>query len=247
MLPEREMVSRKGGRENMTMLTTIRAHSRGVRAAGRAPLMEGLEVRRLMAADPPVPMIDADGVLQVAGTMKNDVIVLSMDNSTQAPRLVVDLNGVLHSFALADLTGGVVVKGRGGSDDIRLDESGGLLGAAVTMYGGSGKDSLEGASGADHLYGCNGEDDLEGGAGADYLYGGNGKDHLEGGNGADFLYGGNGKDSLEGNDGADLLAGGWAVDTATGGQDADHFECKASEIVDMAANDGDTVEALPAA
>src|SRR5688572_16932764 len=121
----------------MKMFTTTRAQSRGVQAAGRAPLMEGLEVRRLMAADPPVPMIDDMGVLQVAGTNKNDTIVLSMDNSVEgAPRIVVQINNdAAHSFALSEVTGGVTVRGKNGSDDVSVDERGGLLGAALTMYG----------------------------------------------------------------------------------------------------------------
>jgi Ca2+-binding RTX toxin-like protein len=232
----------------MTMTTTLRDRSRNaVRVAARTPLLEGLEVRRLMAAEPPVPMIDADGVLQVAGTMKNDVIVLSMDDSGPgASRLLVTLNGVDHLFDLGQLPGGVVVMGRGGMDDIRVNESGEALGALVTMYGGGGKDNLEGGSATDYLHGGNGEDRLDGKAGADFLYGGNAKDRLDGGDGADHLYGGNGKDDLDGGDGADMLEGGFAVDTATGGFGADHFECKASEIVDLAAGEGDTAKVDPA-
>ena len=218
----------------MKMLTTTRAQSRGVvHAAGRAPLMEGLEVRRLMAAD---PMIDAAGVLQVAGTNKNDAIVLSMGNS----QIVVDLNGVLHTFALADVDS-VMVRGRSGADDISLL---GLIGAPVTVYGGNGHDRLAGGDGADTLYGCNGVDRLEGGAGADMLYGGNGVDDLEGGDGVDHLYGGNGRDDLDGGAGADMLFGGFAVDSLTGGLGADHFTCKASEIVDLAEGE-DTADLAP--
>src|SRR5215211_7922134 len=157
--------------ENMRMFTSTRGQSRGVvHAAGRAPLMEGLEVRRLMAAEPPVPMIDADGVLQVAGTNKNDAIVLSMDNS----QIVVDLNGTAYSFALADVTNGmVVVRGRNGADDISVD--GELAGVTLSMYGGNGRDRLVGGAGAEFLYGGNGRDRPEGGLGDDHPYGANGR------------------------------------------------------------------------
>jgi Ca2+-binding RTX toxin-like protein len=230
----------------MNTTTTIRAQRRVAKAAGRAPLMEGLEERRLMAAEPPVPMVDAMGVLQVAGTMKNDVIVLSRTNSGPGTPalLAVDLNGVRHTFALAGLTG-VAVAGRGGNDDVRVNEQGGVLPFAVTMSGGSGRDRLEGGSAGDTLYGNNGWDSLVGGLGIDTLYGGNGKDRLEGGDGADSLYGGNGKDDLEGGDGADMLDGGFAFDTLTGGDDGDHFVCKASEIVDLTADEGDTADLAP--
>ena len=228
----------------MKIFTTTRAQSRGVQAAGRAPLMEGLEVRRLMAAEPPVPMIDDLGVLQVAGTNKNDVIVLSMDNSVEgAPRIVVQLNDATHSFALGDVTGGVVVRGKSGSDDVSLDERFARFAAAVTMYGGNGQDRLVGGEGLDTLYGCNGQDRLDGAAGADMLYGGNGIDDLEGGDGVDHLYGGNGRDDLKGGDGADMLFAGLGVDRLTGGAGADAFTCKASEIVDMTEAEGDKTEA----
>ena len=239
----------------MTMLKSIR--SRGVRAAGRAPLMEGLEVRRLMAAD---PMIDDAGVLQVAGTKKDDAIVLSVDNSM----LLVSINGTDHSFSLSGLTG-LVVNGRGGKDDIRFDNSAGSLSLAVTvnggkgddsldcgalstnllMYGGKGKDGLVGGSGNDMLDGGNGDDALDGLSGNDTLYGGKGKDTLEGGAGADTLYGYKGEDALDGGNGADTLDGGKSTDSVTGGAGADHFTCAASEIVDMAAGEGDTAEIVP--
>ena len=222
----------------MKKFTTQRVASRGsVRAADRAPLMEGLEVRRLMAAEPPVPMIDADGVLQVAGTNKNDAIVLSMDNS----QIVVDLNGVSHSFALSQVTS-VVVRGKSGADDLSVL---GLIGAPVTLYGGNGHDRLAGAAGNETLYGCNGVDRLDGGAGDDMLYGGNGVDDLDGGDGLDHLFGGNGRDDLNGGDGADLLYAGLGVDSLTGGAGADAFSCKASEIVDMTEAEGDTAALAP--
>jgi Ca2+-binding RTX toxin-like protein len=224
--------------------------------------MEGLEVRRLMAADP-VPLIDDMGVLQVVGTKKDDTIVLSVDNSA-GPMLVVSLNGIDHSFSLSGLTG-LVVNGRGGKDDIRFHNSAASLSLAVTLHGGKGDDSLDasalsaavmmygdkgkddlvGGSGADMLDGGKGDDALEGLAGNDTLYGGKGKDTLEGGDGADTLYGYKGDDTLDGGDGADMLDGGKSTDAITGGAGADHFTCAASEIVDMSAGEGDTVEIVP--
>ena len=219
----------------MNRFTTTRANRGSVRAAGRAPLMEGLEVRRLMAADP-VPGIVA-GVLEVAGTNGNDTIVVSRVNQ----QIVVELNGVSHSFALGQVTNGVVVRGKSGGDDISVA---GLMGP-VTVYGGNGQDRLTGGAGNETLYGNNGLDRLDGGAGNDTLYGGNGVDDLEGGDGADHLYGGNGRDDLKGGAGADRLFGGLGVDRLTGGLGADAFTGKASEIVDMTASQGDTADLAP--
>ena len=226
----------------MKSTTTMRASRGFVQAAGRAPLMEGLEVRRLMAAD---PMIDAEGVLQVVGTNKADAIVLSMDNTGAGPaRLKVSLNNVDFFFAPANIPGGIVVRGGNGADDLSVV---GLLGKAVAMYGGNGQDRLAGGNGVETLDGGNGLDRLDGGAGNDLLYGGNGRDTLNGGDGADQLYGGNGRDDLDGGFGADRLEGGLGVDRITGGRNADHFVAKASEIVDMTATEGDTGDLIPEA
>ncbi len=71
------------------------------------------------------------------------------------------------------------------------------------LYGGGGKDSLDGYAGDDVLYGGSGKDTLDGGAGDDALYGGAGKDTLYGGAGDDYLSGGAGNDIAWVGDGAD--------------------------------------------
>lgn len=75
------------------------------------------------------------------------------------------------------------------------------VGAGLTVFGGSGNDSVSmrgspGSAGTD--------DQLDGGAGDDHLWGGQGRDNLAGGAGDDQLYGGAGDDSLAGGDGFDV-------------------------------------------
>jgi Ca2+-binding RTX toxin-like protein len=77
-------------------------------------------------------------------------------------------------------------------------------GAATTVYGEAGNDTVRAADGNDTLYG---------GEGNDTLYGGNGDDTLEGGPGNDTLYGEAGNDTLAGGAGNDRLEGGSGNDT----------------------------------
>ena len=152
--------------------------------------VEVLERRRLMAADPPAPFVDAAGMLHVAGTNKGDTIVLSRDEAGAQPaRIVVTLNGNTHAFPASSVTGGVVMDGGNGKDELRVSENGGAFATPVTLQGGNGKDVIVGGSGNDRLFGGNGKDTLRGHAGADLLDGGRGRDSLAGGAGADHFSG----------------------------------------------------------
>jgi Ca2+-binding RTX toxin-like protein len=191
-------------------------------AAAGCPSVELLEGRRFLSAAPaPAPAIDADGVLQVVGTNKSDVIVVELDAAT-AGKLDVTVNGVMTQFDVSAVTGGVHVVGGNGSDDVEVHEATlGEFTLAVNMEGGNGKDTLVGGSGADNLDGGNGADVLRGMAGDDTLAGGNGKDDLDAGDGNDTIDGGQGKDTL------------------VGGLGADHFTGKkeAKEVADAASDD----------
>ena len=155
--------------------------------AARSMCVEPLESRRLFAVAPVEPFIDGSGVLQIAGTNKSDVIVMTVD--VVAGTVQVSVNGVSPEtpFLVADLTGGVQVAGGNGHDDISVVESSGASSLSFTLLGGNGKDTLKGASGADTLDGGNGKDDLDGGAGDDTLTGGHGKDDMTGGDGIDHF------------------------------------------------------------
>ncbi|MGF1639955.1 MAG: 5'-nucleotidase C-terminal domain-containing protein [Rhodospirillales bacterium] len=88
--------------------------------------------------------------------------------------------------------------------------------AADVMFGGLGRDDIDGGDGDDTLLGGPGRDTLHGGDGDDVLEGGPDGDRLFGGDGDDTLVGGDGRDRLAGNKGNDLLIGGAGNDTLAG-------------------------------
>ena len=71
--------------------------------------------------------------------------------------------------------------GSGGGADIPMSQF---------VFGGAGKDQIQGGSGNDVLIGGTGDDDIQGGSGRDILIGGLGKDKLKGNAGDDLLIGG---------------------------------------------------------
>jgi len=200
--------------------------------------VETLENRRLLSA-----AFDTDGVLAVTGSSGKDEIILSI-SATDSTMLDVKVNGVVQSFALADINNGIRVSAQGGKDKVAVDETNGVLNKNVTLYGGNGKDDLYSSSGDDKLDGGTGKDRLFGRAGNDRLIGQSGNDLLEGGDGNDFLSGNAGVDTLLGGEGDDDLAGGGAHDQITGGGGNDDFsiEDSSSERKDQTtADDGDNV------
>jgi serralysin len=105
-------------------------------------------------------------------------------------------------------------------DEIRLD------GAANSLIGGDGNDTLDGGGGNDTIGGGRGDDLVNGGDGNDTVdlsdgndtaSGAAGDDSILGGNGNDLISGSDGNDSIDGGDGHDLLAGGGGNDLILGG------------------------------
>jgi hypothetical protein len=76
----------------------------------------------------------------------------------------------------------------------------------LIAYGGSGNDTIRGASAGDLIYGGSGNDTVYGNGGNDKIFGGSGRDKLYGGSGNDRLIGGTGKDKLRGGPGADHIS-----------------------------------------
>ena len=89
----------------------------------------------------------------------------------------------------------LLVRGRGGEDDLNATGSSGLgIGpvnlAVLTLEGGNQPDFLRGGSGADTIKGGTQDDNLVGGAGQDNLDGERDLDRLDGGAAADVIEGG---------------------------------------------------------
>src|SRR6266540_1377129 len=134
----------------------------------------------------------ATGVLTVSGDDLNNNITISRD---AAGAILVNTGAVAIKGGTSTVgnTSLIQVFGRGGNDQLSLDEANGALPKA-NMSGGAGNDTLTGGSG---------DDQLSGEADNDILLGKAGNDILAGGDGNDVVDGGDGKDTIEINGGND--------------------------------------------
>src|SRR5687768_3626306 len=175
--------------------------------AGRHPVAERLEPRRLLSAS-----LDPDTrILTITGTAGHDIIqfqvsepligasaatsfsVLESTTTQSGPPLSfptrqeilehIESGGapVVSSFALS-LVNEIRIQGAAGNDLIIL---GTRLLMPVSMDGGDGNDSLSSGAGTDIVLGAGGNDYLFGGAGNDILNGQTESDELLGGSGLD--------------------------------------------------------------
>src|SRR6266498_2200975 len=156
----------------------------------------------------------ATGVLTVSGDDLNNNITISRD---AAGAILVNTGAVAIKGGTSTVgnTSLIQVFGRGGNDQLSLDEANGALPKA-NMSGGAGNDTLTGGSGDDQLSGEADNDILLGKAGNDILAGGDGNDVVDGGAGDDQAMGEAGNDQIEGGDGKDTIE-------INGGNDAESF------------------------
>ncbi|MFD3466666.1 calcium-binding protein [Streptomyces sp. NPDC058682] len=124
----------------------------------------------------------------------------------------------------------VQARGQDGDDTITVSPN---FDAPATLYGGSGKDRLNGGPHADRLIGDEpagvasliaappGNDTINGGPGNDTIFGLGGNDTISGGPGNDTLNGNAGNDTLNGDAGNDTLTGEGGNDTLNGGEGSD--------------------------
>jgi Ca2+-binding RTX toxin-like protein len=165
------------------------------------------------------------GTLTVLGDASGNTVELSRD---VAGTLLINGGAVTVKGGAATVANTRLFQGfgLGGNDIMTLNETNGALPRAK-LFGGTGDDTLTGASGADQLSGQAGNDSLLGKGGADSLFGGAGNDTLTGGGGDDQVFGEAGNDRMVWNpgDGSDLLEGGDGVDTAeiNGGNGSEQF------------------------
>jgi len=165
------------------------------------------------------------GVLTVSGDDLNNNITISRD---AAGAILVNAGAVAIKGGTSTVANTTLIQvyGRGGNDQLSLDETNGALPRA-SMTGGQGNDILTGGSGDDQLSGEADNDTLLGKAGKDILAGGDGNDALDGGSGDDQAVGEAGNDKIVWNagDDSDKSEGGDGKDTieVNGGNDAESF------------------------
>ncbi len=97
-------------------------------------------------------------------------------------------------------------------------------GVQVTVYGGTGDDTITGSPNSDTLSGGDGNDTISGGAGDDIITGGDEEDVLYGGDGDDTISGEADDDTLYGGAGLDDILGGSGDDCAEGGTGLNDFQ-----------------------
>ena len=140
--------------------------------------------------------IPATGVLTITCDDQPNVLVV---DRTAAGTIRVNAGAVpiVGGVATVANTVQIVAFGRGGNDQISLDQANGAMPPA-NFDGESGNDTLIGGSGADLLFGGPGTDLLTGGDANDILFGGGEDDTFtwNPGDDSDVIEGGDGSDSL---------------------------------------------------
>jgi Ca2+-binding RTX toxin-like protein len=211
------------------------------RNRSRSCAFESLETRRLMAAD---VKLNGD-ILNIRGTTHNDTIdVQRVASGPNSGMVQVTLNGkqTLFNDNFNGSTGSisrVVIRGRGGNDQISVAENVGFQAfitggrGSDTISGGSGSDTIDGGRGSDNILGNDGDDSIIGGRGNDHIDAGGGNDNCTGSRGNDSLDGGDGKDTLNGDAGNDQIQGDKGQDQCFGGAGSDRvFGGSQDDLVD---------------
>jgi Ca2+-binding RTX toxin-like protein len=208
-----------------------------------AAVVETLEARQLLSAGGH-SVLTPKGQLRVTGSRKDDIIMVGRKagDTGKLEVYVNDPTAPRATFELARITGGIVIAGGNGSDQIEVVQDHGLITVPVAVFGGPGNDAIEGGSGNDildggtdndlvrggdgddRLVGAAGDDTLHGNGGNDLVIGGEGSDTISAGSGNDSVDGGNEHDDVFGGDGDDLLLGKKGDDTLTGGNGNDRLE-----------------------
>ena len=206
--------------------TLRRTHEAKRRPTTRTMRLENLDER----ITPAVTASFSAGILSVNGDSANNTIEVSRD---PAGKLLINGGAVKIKGGTPTVanTAQIQVYGQKGNDTITLNEASGAL-PRVSLYGGTGNDTLIGGAGADNLYGQAGDDTLLGKGGFDFLFGGSENDALTGGDADDQVFGEAGNDRMIWNPGddTDLNEGGSGNDTieVNGGNGTEVFTTTAN-------------------
>jgi Ca2+-binding RTX toxin-like protein len=197
--------------------------------------MESLEQRQVMAANV-TAALNADGLLEIEGTPRDDVIVVNQVSGQ------ISVSGIRGSFPVSRVKA-IAVVGLEGNDEIRLNSEArvtrfqaptnpffslpGMLSnepvrVPVIVDGGAGNDTIVGGAAADILLGGTGNDRIDGNSGDDLIHGGAGDDAISGRSGNDRIYASEGNDSVSAGSGDDAVYGGDGNDTVHG-EDGNDF------------------------
>jgi len=160
-----------------------------------------------------------------AGNVSSQTGFVQVDIAGPVASIVIDYNNVdpdfgNHAIRIGDLQMTVPdVESDGAADSI----TGGT--GDDTIFGQGGDDTIDGGADIDTVYGGAGDDTItDSGTTSDYIEGGAGADSIDAGAGNDIVYGGEDADSITGGSGDDQLFGGDGADTLNGGDDNDQLE-----------------------
>lgn len=151
----------------------------------------------------------SNDVITILGAKTRDVVTLAGSHLQIVPP---NWDGTLDTRRLSinlPLGADVRIKLRGGNDRFRMLLSNRQFAQDAT----TGKLTVRGGRGNDHLSGGPADDRFFGGPGRDKLRGKGGNDLLRGGSGRDIIRGGSGNDTIVSGKGADNVRGGKGVDT----------------------------------
>ncbi len=188
-------------------------------------------VKRLIPEEPWSATFEPlTGVLTIVANDLDNIVIVSRD---AAGNLRINNGAITITGGAPTVANTILIQifGRGGHDQLGLDETNGALPKA-NLFGEAGNDTLTGGSGADVLNGGSGSDTLLGKGGADSLLGGDDNDTATGGDGDDIAQLGLGDDRFIWNPGddTDIVEGGDGLDTTevNGGNGAEDFTITAN-------------------
>ena len=153
-----------------------------------------------------------DGSVYVFTTSDTSAKSVTISENSSTGAETVTVNSANETFQNVS---GITVCLYGGNDSVSASG----VSVPLTVYGGSGSDTIGGGDGDNTIYGgAAGGNTITAGAGTDTIYGnGSSGNTITGGAGQDTIYAGNGPDSITGSSGNDIIYAGPGHDNIVGG------------------------------